>query len=271
MTAIDPALDGTGRREGGRPATQVVLETEDVVVAYGGVQAVAGVSIDVRAGEVVGLIGPNGAGKSSFLAALGGQQRVASGHVRLDGHDVTRLPVHRRAALGIARTFQMTSEFGGMTVFENLMAAGVGVEGASLVNVVFRRGQQRELDRRVRGRVWEVLERFETTPIADLYGRELSGGQRRLVEIMRALMRSPKVLLLDEPMVGVAPHLVRRLVSDLKSLRDDGIALVIVEHALEVVQELCDHVNVMGLGRLIASGTYDEVVQDAAVQAAYLG
>jgi branched-chain amino acid transport system ATP-binding protein len=248
-----------------------VLEARDVVVAYGGVRAVDGMSIEVHAGQAVGLIGPNGAGKSSFLASLGGQQRAAAGRIVLDGHDVTRLPAHRRARLGMVRTFQMTSEFGGMTTFENLLAAGVGVEGASLANVVFRRRSQRDLDRRVHARVWEVLDRFEATHIADLYGRELSGGQRRLVEIMRCLMRSPNVLLLDEPMVGVAPHLVLRLVGDLKSLRDDGIALVIVEHALEVVQELCDHVNVMGLGRLIAAGTYDEVVRDPAVQAAYLG
>ncbi len=260
-----------GRRGPGPDGVPPILETEGVVVSYGGVHAVAGVSIDVRPGEVVGLIGPNGAGKSSFLAALGGQQRVASGHVRLSGQDITRLSVHRRARLGIVRTFQMTSEFGGMTTFENLLTAGIGVEGAALSSVVFRRRRQKELDQQVRERVWQILERFDATHIADLYARELSGGQRRLVEIMRCLMRAPKVLLLDEPMVGVAPHLVERLVNDLKSLRDDGIALVIVEHALEVVQELCNHVYVMGLGRLIASGPYNEVVEDAAVQAAYLG
>lgn len=270
MTTADPtSLDTAGRTP--RTPQVALLETRDVVVTYGGVRAVDGMSLQVRAGEAVGLIGPNGAGKSSFLATLGGQQRVSSGHIALDGEDVTGLPAHRRARLGIVRTFQMTSEFGGMTTFENLLTAGVGVEGASLANVVLHRRRQREIEDRARARVWEVLERFEATHIADLYGRELSGGQRRLVEIMRCLMRSPKVLLLDEPMVGVAPHLVQRLVGDLKSLRDEGIALVIVEHALEVVQELCDHVNVMGLGKLIAAGTYDEVVRDAAVQAAYLG
>ena len=270
MNAEGTAVDAH-REVPAPPAGRAVMEARDVVVAYGGVRAVDGMSIEVHAGQAVGLIGPNGAGKSSFLASLGGQQRAAAGRIVLDGHDVTRLPAHRRARLGMVRTFQMTSEFGGMTTFENLLAAGVGVEGASLANVVFRRRSQRDLDRRVHARVWEVLDRFEATHIADLYGRELSGGQRRLVEIMRCLMRSPNVLLLDEPMVGVAPHLVLRLVGDLKSLRDDGIALVIVEHALEVVQELCDHVNVMGLGRLIAAGTYDEVVRDPAVQAAYLG
>ena len=267
------AAEGTvaAHRPASRPDTDVLLQTAGVVVAYGGVRAVDGMDLEVRRGEAVGLIGPNGAGKSSFLAALGGQQHVDGGRITLDGEDITRLPAHRRARLGIVRTFQMTSEFGGMTTYENLMTAGVGVEGASLKNLVLHRKEQRDLEQRVRQRAFEVLERFEVTHIADLYGRELSGGQRRLVEIMRCLMRSPKVLLLDEPMVGVAPHLVQRLVGDLKALRDEGLTLVIVEHALEVVQELCDHVNVMGLGRLIAAGSYDEVVRDPAVQAAYLG
>ncbi len=252
-------------------ASGPVLVADDVVVSYGGVTAVDGMSLEVRPGEAIGLIGPNGAGKSSFLAALAGQNRVARGQVLLEGKDITKLPSYQRARLGLARTFQMTSEFAGMTTFENLLTAGMGVEGASLSRVVLHPRANRAQDGEVARRAWAILHRFDAAHIANLYGRELSGGQRRLVEIMRCLMRSPKILLLDEPMVGVAPHLVARLVSDLKSLRDDGIALVIVEHALEVVRELSDKVNVMALGRLIASGTYDEVVRDQAVQAAYLG
>jgi ABC-type branched-subunit amino acid transport system ATPase component len=248
-----------------------VLETDGVVVSYGGVKAVDGVSVQVHRGEAVGLIGPNGAGKSSFLAALGGQQRAAGGRITLDGLDVTRLPPYRRARLGIVRTFQMTSEFAGMTTFENLLTAGMGTQGSALTQVVLHPRSTRCRQEAVEAKAWEVLERFDAMHIANTYGRELSGGQRRLVEIMRCLMRSPRVLLLDEPMVGVAPHLVDRLVSDLQSLRDEGIALVIVEHALEVVRQLCDSVNVMALGKLIASGTYEEVVGDPAVQAAYLG
>ena len=262
-----PELDAFGTTNASRP----VLVADDVVVSYGGVTAVAGMSLEVRPGEALGLIGPNGAGKSSFLAALAGQNRVSRGRVLLEGRDITKLPSYQRARLGVARTFQMTSEFAGMTTFENLLTAGMGVQGAALSSIVLHPRGNRAQDREVAQRVWAVLRRFDATHIANLYGRELSGGQRRLVEIMRCLMRSPKVLLLDEPMVGVAPHLVARLVSDLRSLRHDGIALVIVEHALEVVKEVSDRVNVMALGRLIASGTYDEVVRNDAVQAAYLG
>jgi branched-chain amino acid transport system ATP-binding protein len=248
-----------------------LLAARDVVVAYGGVRAVNGVSLDLSAGESLGLIGPNGAGKSSFLAALGGQVRLAEGSIALDGEEIGGLPAYRRARRGITRTFQMTSEFAKMTVFENLVTAGHGAQGAALRNVVVRRRATRAAERAVAARAWSVLDRFEMSHVADLYGAELSGGQRRLVEIMRCLMREPKVLLLDEPMVGVAPHLVDKLIADLRSIREDGIALVIVEHALEVVQELCERVVVMALGRPIASGTFDEVVADPDVQAAYVG
>ena len=248
-----------------------LLAATDVTVAYGGVRAVNGVSLELAAGESVGVIGPNGAGKSSFLGALGGQVRLTGGSIVLEGREIGRLPAFRRARRGITRTFQMTSEFARMTVFENLVTAGHGVEGASLGNVVLHRRETRRAEQAVARRAWSVLDRFEMSHVADLYGSELSGGQRRLVEIMRCLMREPKVLLLDEPMVGVAPHLVEKLLSDLRSIRDEGIALLIVEHALEVVQELCGRVVVMALGRPIASGTFDAVIAEPEVQAAYVG
>lgn len=256
---------------GRAPAATPALAAHDVVVGYGAVAALNGFSLDVLPGEAVGLIGPNGAGKSSFLAALGGQVRVRSGSIHLNDEDVTRLSVHARARLGIARTFQATSEFSGMTTFENLVTAGHGAAGGSLLSVVTHPRRSRRADQAVGRHAWHLLERFELAGIANSYGRELSGGQRRLVEITRCLMGSPKVLLLDEPMVGVAPHLVDKLVVDLKSIRDEGIALIIVEHALEVVRELCHRVTVMAQGRAIAAGTYSEVVKDKEVQAAYLG
>jgi ABC-type branched-subunit amino acid transport system ATPase component len=247
------------------------LAARDVSVAYGGVVAVDGVSLDLFPGEALGLIGPNGAGKSSFLAALGGQVKITRGSIRLDGHELGRLPPFQRARRGITRTFQTTSEFSGMTTFENLLTAGHGSAGASLRTVVLRRSDTRRAEREIAERAWSILDRFEMAHTADLYGAELSGGQRRLVEIMRCLMREPKVLLLDEPMVGVAPHLVQKLIDDLRKIREDGISLVIVEHALEVVSELCSRVVVMALGRPIASGTFDQVVANRDVQAAYVG
>jgi branched-chain amino acid transport system ATP-binding protein len=253
------------------PRRSALLEADDVAVHYGGVVAVGGVSVKAFPGEVLGLIGPNGAGKSSLLGALGGQLKASSGRICFDGHDVTRLPPYRRARLGITRTFQTTSEFEAMTVFENLVTSARGARGASLVQTAWHRRTSKKEEGAAREHAWEVLDRFDMADTANAYGRELSGGQRRLVEIMRCLMRRPSLLLLDEPMVGVAPHLVARLVSDLRAIADEGISLILVEHALEVVQELCDRVVVMAEGKVIAVGSYDEVVSNQGVRDAYIG
>jgi ABC-type branched-subunit amino acid transport system ATPase component len=276
MTSTEqgPKMTARGDSPGAGPATldrgQPILVAKDVVVGYGGVHAVNQVSISVSSGEVLGIIGPNGAGKSSFLAALGGQVRRAGGTMTLDGHDISGLLPHQRARLGLARTFQTTSEFSKMTVFENLVTSAEGNYGSSLRAVVFQPRRTALREQELAAHAWEVLERFEMTHVANLYGGELSGGQRRLVEIMRCLMRQPRVLLLDEPMVGVAPHLTGKLISDLRGISRDGLAIVIVEHAMDVVRQLCDQVMVMAFGQVIARGTFEEVAQDVTVQSAYL-
>ncbi|MGH9298513.1 MAG: ABC transporter ATP-binding protein [Acidimicrobiales bacterium] len=269
MSTITTSSEMTADRPTG--AGQAVLSARDVTVRYGGVVAVRNVSLEANSKEALGLIGPNGAGKSSLLGAFGGQLKTRGGSIKLGERDITGTSVHTRARLGITRTFQTTSEFEGMTVFENLLTSARGVKGASLVHTTFGWRTNRVEERDARAHAWEVLDRFEMAEIANLYGRELSGGQRRLVEIMRCLMRRPSVLLLDEPMVGVAPHLVDKLVNDLRQIAADGIALVIVEHALEVVRDLCDRVVVMAQGAVIAEGSYSAVISDEAVKHAYLG
>jgi ABC-type branched-subunit amino acid transport system ATPase component len=265
-TAATSARSAAGALAEGPP----VLQVRDIVVRYGGVSAVNGVSLDLYRGQILGLIGPNGAGKSSLLAAIGGQQRARGGSILLQGRNVTRAAPYTRARYGLVRTFQTTSEFENMTVFENLLVAARGVSGASLWGATFGWRAHRAEERMAEDKAWQVLERFEMADLVDAYGRELSGGQRRLVEIMRCLMRDPAVLLLDEPMVGVAPHLVARFVRDLRAVAAEGIGLVIVEHALEVIEQLCDVVVVMALGEVIAEGTYGQVVADEEVRRAYL-
>jgi len=274
VSARDPVpAPGRPAATGTAPAAPVtlagggpVLDVRGVSVRFGGVQAVRDVSLRVSPGEVVGLVGPNGAGKSSLLAALGGQVRVSSGRVWLDGHDVTALPPHRRARLGLVRTFQHTSTFDGLTVFQNLMVAAAGPQDArlqeSLVGDARRQSEAAE-------RVWARIREFDMSAAADSYGAELSGGQRRLVEIMRCLMQSPKVLLLDEPMVGVAPHLVQRISEDCARIAASGVAIVIVEHALEVVEAVCDRVVVMAAGQVVTEASYAEAMSSGAVREAY--
>ncbi len=253
--------------QGARP----LVEVEDLVVTYGGVRAVDGVTLSVAAGEVLGIVGPNGAGKSTLLAAIGGQMRPERGHVRLDGADITRLPPHRRARRGVVRTFQDTSEFGRLTVFENLLVAGLGEQGASLVAATLGARAQGRRTAVAVARATELISRFELDHLRDAYAMELSGGQRRLVEVMRCLMREPRLLLLDEPTVGVAPHLSEQLRHEYRRIAASGVAVLMIEHVLEVVEAVCDRVIVMENGAVIAEGSFDEVMQSKAVQDAYLG
>lgn len=248
-----------------------LLEVRDVVVRYGGVDAVCGMSLDAAPGEIVGLIGPNGAGKSSLLASIGGQHRPSAGKVMFNGRDITRWLPYKRARLGISRTFQMTSEFVGLTVFENLVVAGRGAPGSSLRRVVCTPRANRGAEKRAKADAWRLLETLRFTHAANSYGSELSGGERRIVEILRCMMQKPAILLLDEPTVGVAPHLVPGIVEDLRTIASTGVALVFVEHSLEVVSNLSDRVVVMAEGREIAAGTFDEVAAMREVRLAYLG
>lgn len=246
-----------------------LLEVEDLQVTYRGVPAVGGISLSVRRGEIVGLIGPNGAGKSSALNAISGDVRAAGGSVRLAGHDITRLAPYRRARRGMARTSQTARVFEGLTVFEGLLTVARGADGASLTRTVVRRGQRAD-EKETAQMVWGLLDHHGFAHIANLYGRELSGGQRRFVDLAMALIRAPELLLLDEPMVGVAPALLPSLMEELQRVARAGVGILMVEHALDVVAALCDRVIVMAGGSIIAEGTYQEIAEDVEVRRAYL-
>ena len=246
-----------------------LLEVSALRVKYGGVVAVDRVSLTVGSGEIVGLIGPNGAGKSSALNAISGDVRTAGGSVRLAGQNITRLAPFRRARRGLARTSQTARVFEGLTVFEGLVTVMRGADGASLTRTLVRRGQRsEELD--AAERVWQLLDQHGFAHIANLYGRELSGGQRRFVDLAMALIRSPQLLLLDEPMVGVAPALLPKLMGDLREVANTGVGVLMVEHALDVVAALCSRVIVMAGGTIIAEGTYREIAENVDVRRAYL-
>jgi ABC-type branched-subunit amino acid transport system ATPase component len=248
----------------------VILEAVSVKRTFGGVTAVDHVDLEVQRGRCVGLIGPNGAGKSTLLNVLAGAERPDSGKVLFEGRNVTRMPAYRRARLGLIRTFQIASEFPNLTVLENLLAADPSPRlnslGAAFLPPMWRHSEQAALERAM-----DLLRGIRLEDMGDELAGTLSGGQRRLVEIVRALMAQPKILLLDEPTAGVDPGRIREVEDYVQEVRRSGVTIVMVEHQLEVVNRICDMVHVMAEGRIIASGTLDAVRQQEAVVEAYVG
>lgn len=247
-----------------------ILTARDVHRHFEGMHAVDGVSLEIPTGEITGLIGPNGAGKSTFLAVLAGTLPATAGSIVFEGEEITRLPAFQRARRGLVRTFQLPSEFARLTVLENLLVAAPNHRGDSLRGALLGRRYWVEDERRAVGEARALLERFGMTPKESDYAGTMSGGQKRLIEIMRALMLHPRCLLLDEPMSGVHPRVINEIKGYLRSLRDEGITIVMVEHELHLVEELCDTVYVMAQGKLIGSGTMADLRHQQDVVDAYL-
>ena len=249
---------------------QHLLDVRGVHRDFGGVKAVDGASFEALRGHITGLIGPNGAGKSTLISIVAGQIKPSAGAVNFEGHDITGLAPHKIARRGIIRTFQLSAEFSKLTVLENLLVAAPDQKGESLVGA--------ELGRLYWGRdeaanvdaARDVLDRFAMTPKESELAGNLSGGQKRLLEIMRGLMSRPKMLLLDEPFAGVNPTLAREIEQYLIDLRDEGLSMIMVEHELSVVERLCDPVVVMAQGKVIAEGSMHDIASRQEVLDAYL-
>jgi branched-chain amino acid transport system ATP-binding protein len=244
------------------------LEVREVVHAFGGVHAVDGASLDVEAGSITGLIGPNGAGKSTLFNCISGFLRPQSGRVLLDGKRIDRRAPHRIARAGLVRTFQMPRALTRMTVLENVALAAPRNGGERLGGSLAPRARRREREARVRA--LELLELVRLDRDADALAGTLSGGQRKLLDLVRALMAEPRILLLDEPMAGVNPALGARIEDYLLQLRQDGLTMLMVEHEMSVVERLCDPVIVMAQGEVLAEGTMDQIRSDQRVLDAYL-
>ena len=249
---------------------EIVLEAHDLARIFEGVRAVDGVTIAIQRGRLTGLIGPNGAGKSTTLAMLAGTLPPSEGRILYAGEDITGLPAYLRARKGLVRTFQLASEFKKLTVIENLVSAVPGQQGDSFRGAVLGKRYWGAQERQNVERAEQMLERFGLSAHADRYAGDLSGGQRRLVEIMRSLMAEPQVLLLDEPMAGVHPRLARQIGHQLLALCAEGMTIVMVEHELSIMDEFCDPVIVMAEGRVLAEGTMAELRGRSEVVEAYI-
>ncbi len=247
-----------------------ILEVFDLAKHYGGVRAVDGVSFSVERGTITGLIGPNGAGKSTALNVIGGFLPPDSGRVLLDGEDVTGQAMHRLARRGLVRTFQMARVFGGLTAIENLLVAAPVQRGESALGILGGKRYWGKQEGDTLERAREMLQAFGMQDKADEYARNLSGGQKRAVETMRALMTNPKLLLLDEPMAGLSPSLSRQLEDLFLKLTRGGLSLLLVEHSLDTVDRICSNVVVMAQGKVLAEGRMTELRSRREVQDAYV-
>lgn len=249
-----------------------MIRVENIVKRFGGIRAVDGCSLEVATGSVTGLIGPNGAGKSTLFNIIAGMLAPDAGTISLDGKDVTGWPAHRLFGEGLARTFQIAHEFGRMTVLENLMAVPGRQAGERLGNVWLRRGKVLAEERSIRARAEEVLSELRLDHVKGELAGNLSGGQKKLVELGRTMMWRPKVVLLDEIGAGVNRTLLSEIAGEIERLnRDHGYTFFVIEHDMDLIARLCDPVIVMAEGRVLTKGSMDEIRRDATVIEAYLG
>jgi len=253
-----------------RVTEEEALKVEGLGKAFGGVDAVKGASFSIAQGSVTGLIGPNGAGKSTTLAIIAGEIRPTTGSVRFMGTETSGMDANRIARMGLVRTFQLPSVFSRLTVIENLLVAGASGRHESLWAAIRGRRRWGKTEDADVERAGLLLERFQLSGQEDEYAGDLSGGQKRLLELTRALMARPKLLLLDEPMAGVSPALVRRVERHLLQLKEEGLTMLMVEHELGTVDRLCDSVIAMANGNVIAEGSMKEVRANHEVLDAYL-
>jgi branched-chain amino acid transport system ATP-binding protein/neutral amino acid transport system ATP-binding protein len=248
-----------------------LLEVRGLARSFYGVLALNGVDLDVDAGTITGLIGPNGAGKTTLFNCVTGVIPPERGSVRFDGDDVTRWPPDRVTRRGLVRTFQIARGFPRLSVRENLLLYGARQPGETLWKAWARPPDVARREAELSARAETVARRLNLSRVLDDPAAALSGGQKKLLELGRALMTDPKLVLLDEPIAGVNPALAGEIGAHLATLRGEGFTFLIIEHHLDVIARLCDPVIVMAEGRHLAQGTFAQVAADERVQEAYMG
>ncbi|TXH41633.1 MAG: ABC transporter ATP-binding protein [Burkholderiaceae bacterium] len=249
-----------------------MIRVENLHKHFGGFHAVDGASLEIRTGSITGLIGPNGAGKTTLFNVIAGRYEATSGHVFMDGEDITGLPPHKLFDKGLLRTFQIAHEFGSMTVRENLMMVPPRQTGEKLWNALFSRGQVAEEEERIRQKADEVLEFLTISHIADQKAGMISGGQKKLVELGRTMMVDAKIVFLDEVGAGVNRTLLNTIGDAIVRLnKERGYTFCVIEHDMDFIGRMCNPVICMAEGKVLAEGTVDQVKNDERVIEAYLG
>ena len=254
----------------GAAKSDPVLVVDGLTRRFGGITAVEVDHLEIQANAITGLIGPNGAGKTTFFNLITGFDEPTDGSFRFRGEELRGVPAYKVARKGLVRTFQLTKALSKLTVIENMKLGAVGQRGENPLRALARplwRSQEREIE----ARADELLGRFKLYEKRDDYAGELSGGQRKLLEMARALMADPEVICLDEPMAGVNPALTQSLLQHVKELKDEGLTVIFVEHDMDVVRDISDWVVVMAEGSVIAEGSHAAIGANQAVIDAYLG
>lgn len=251
--------------------TQQLLVARELSKSFGGVKAVDRASIEVSQGSITGLIGPNGAGKTTLFNLLSNFTRPDRGEVMFNNQPIHHLRSHEIAQQGMVRTFQVARVLSRLSVMENMLLAAQHQTGENFWNVWFRPGQTLREERQQREYASEILESVGLAHMAQTYAGALSGGQRKLLEIARALMVRPKLILLDEPAAGVNPTLINKICEHISRWNQEGLTFLIIEHNMDVIMSLCDRVWVLAEGQNLAVGTPTEIQQNPQVLEAYLG
>jgi branched-chain amino acid transport system ATP-binding protein/neutral amino acid transport system ATP-binding protein len=251
--------------------TAPILEVRGLRRSFGGVVALDGLDLSVRRGTVTALIGPNGAGKSTAFQCISGVIRPDAGQVMLGGREITGWRPDRITGAGLVRSFQIARGIPRLTVLENLLLYGPAQPGEGVGRALFSPGATRRREEELRERARTIAARLNLSRVLDNQAAALSGGQKKLMEIGRALMAEPKLLLLDEPVAGVNPTLSAEIAQHIAHLRDEGMTVLVVEHHMDFVASLCDPVIVMAEGRRLAEGGFRAIADDQRVQEAYMG
>ncbi|MCD6257110.1 ABC transporter ATP-binding protein [Candidatus Aerophobetes bacterium] len=248
-----------------------MLEIRELEKRFGGVKAVDRCSLRVEEGSITGLIGPNGAGKTTLFNLISGLYKPDGGEIWFMGDRIDGLPSHEIARKSISRTFQIPREFKEMTVLENLMLVPKNQIGENIFNSLFRSRLVKMQEKENMEKALKILEFLELIDLKDEYAKNLSSGQKKLLELAKILMSDPRVILLDEPGAGVNRTLMKKLVKSIEELRDRGMTFFLIEHDMDLVTYLCDRVIVMNKGKKMTEGTPEEIKKDKQVLEAYLG
>jgi branched-chain amino acid transport system ATP-binding protein/neutral amino acid transport system ATP-binding protein len=248
-----------------------LLEVHGLARSFYGIHALRGVDLAVEARTITGLIGPNGAGKTTLFNCVSGLVPPDSGTVRFDGRDITGWRTDRITRSGLVRTFQIARGFPRLSVLENLLLYGERQPGERVIRALLSPAAVRRREAELRERAFGVAHRLSLTRVLNDPASNLSGGQKKLLEIGRALMTSPRLIMLDEPVAGVNPTLANTIAEHLRTLVEDGITVFLIEHHMDTIAQLCDHVVVLAEGRHLAEGTFADLAADERVQEAYMG